>query len=235
MTMRLAISGTYSTGKTLTTMALSHYTGIPRSAARTMRELLPISVPGKTLEECTGAEILMLITRRNTERAVNESHLGDSFISDGSSLHEWAYGTVRVLVGINPSASATLENAERTPELEFFERMITQLGVPAKQHARAGYDAFVRLPVEFPMAEDGHRPVNERFRSLADTMIQREVDALGIPTFIARGSVADRLLAITEHFELPRVLALDDAVQRALADYAAIDTRSELEREHALA
>ncbi|MDF2846706.1 MAG: family ATPase, partial [Oerskovia sp.] len=50
--MRLAISGTYSSGKTFTTIALAHLTGIPRSAAKTMRELLPISVPGKTLEEC---------------------------------------------------------------------------------------------------------------------------------------------------------------------------------------
>lgn len=232
--MRLAISGTYSTGKTLTTMALAHFTGIPRSAAMTMRELLPISVPGKTLEECTGAEILMLITRRNSERAVNESHLGDSFISDGSSLHEWIYGTVRVLVGINPSASATLDRVERTPELEFFEAVITQLGVPAKQHAKAGYDAFVRLPVEFPMAEDGHRPVNERFRTLADEMIQAEVDALGIPTLTAGGSLQDRLRSITAHYDLPRVLDLDEAVLRARADYAAIDTRGELDRARVL-
>lgn len=229
--MRLAVSGTYSTGKTLTTLALSHYTGIPRSAAKTMRELLPLSVPGKTLEECTGAEILMLITRRNTERAVNESHLGDTFISDGSSLHEWIYGTVRVLVGINPTATATLDTVERTPELAFFEEVITQLGVPAKQHAKAGYDAFVRLPVEFPMVADGHRPVNERFRVLADTMIQDEVEALGIPTLTAGGTVAERLRTITAHFDLPRVIPLDEALRRAEADYAAIDTRSELERE----
>jgi len=54
----------------------------------------------------------MLITRRNTERAINESHLGDMFISDGWSLHEWIYGTVRVLVGINPTATATLDTIE---------------------------------------------------------------------------------------------------------------------------
>lgn len=231
--MRLAVSGTYSTGKTLTTLALAHFTGIPRSAAMTMRELLPISVPGKTLEQCTGAEILMLITRRNSERAVNESHLGDSFISDGSSLHEWIYGTVRVLVGINPTANDSLETIERTPEIAFFEDVITQLGVPAKQHALASYDAFVRLPVEFPMVEDGHRPVNERFRTLADEMIQAEVDALGIPTFTAGGTVEERLLAITAHFDLPRVTHLDDAVRRAQDDYAAIDIRSELERTRA--
>lgn len=228
--MRLAVSGTYSTGKTITTMALAHYTGITRSAAKTMRELLPISVPGKTLEQCTGSEILMLITRRNTERAVNESHLGDSFISDGSSIHEWIYGTVRVVVGINPTANTTMENVERTDEIRYFEDVIEKLGVPAKQHAKANYDAFVRLPIEFPMVADGHRPVNERFRQLADEMIQAEVDALGIPTFTAGGTVEERLVSITEHYDLPRVLTIEEAVARAKEEYALIDTRSELER-----
>ncbi|MDX6262702.1 MAG: hypothetical protein QOH84_4390 [Kribbellaceae bacterium] len=228
--MRLAVSGTYSTGKTITTMALAHYTGITRSAAKTMRELLPISVPGKTLEQCTGSEILMLITRRNTERAVNESHLGDSFISDGSSIHEWIYGTVRVIVGVNPTANTTMENVERTDEIRYFEDVIEKLGVPAKQHALANYDAFVRLPIEFPMVADGHRPVNERFRLLADEMIQAEVDKLGIPTFTAGGTVEERLVSITGHYNLPTVLTIEEAVARAKADYDLIDTRSELER-----
>ena len=228
--MRLAVSGTYSTGKTITTMALAHYTGITRSAAKTMRELLPISVPGKTLEQCTGSEILMLITRRNTERAVNESHLGDSFISDGSSIHEWIYGTVRVIVGVNPTANTTMENVERTDEIRYFEDVIEKLGVPAKQHAKANYDAFVRLPIEFPMVADGHRPVNERFRLLADEMIQAEVDKLGIPTFTAGGTVEERLVSITGHYNLPTVISIEEAVARAKADYDLIDTRSELER-----
>jgi hypothetical protein len=43
------MSGTYSSGKTFTSMALSHYTGLPRTKARTMREILPVAAPGKTL------------------------------------------------------------------------------------------------------------------------------------------------------------------------------------------
>jgi len=80
------------------------------------------------------------------------------------------------------------------------------------------------------MVDDGHRPVNERFRALADEMIQDEVDALGIPTITAGGSIEKRLETITGHFGLPRVISIDEAVERARADYAAIDTRSELER-----
>lgn len=229
--MRLAISGTYSSGKTFTTIALAHLTGIPRSAAKTMRELLPISVPGKALEECSAAEILMLITRRNTERAVNESHLGDTFISDGSSLHEWVYGTVRVLVGINPNDSIDLDSVERTDAIRFFEEVIDALGVPAKQHAAASYDAFVHLPIEFPLVADGHRPVNERFRRLADEKLQREIAGLGIPNVSIGGSIPERLQAITDHYDLPRVITVEEAVARAQVDYDLLDVRDEKERE----
>ncbi len=228
--MNLAISGTYSVGKTLTTMAVSHLTGLPRSAAKTMRELLPISVPGKTLEECTAAEIIMLITRRNQGRAVNESHLPNGFVSDGSSLHEWCYGTVRVLVGINPNDSVHLESVEMTDELRFYAEVMEQIGVPARQHAKESYDAFVHLPIEFPLVEDGHRPVNERFRSLADEMLLKVLGELRIPVHIVGGSVAERLQKIVDIFGFTPQMSVAEAITRAEEDYAKIDLRSEAER-----
>lgn len=228
--MRLAISGTYSVGKTLTTMAVSHLTGLPRSAALTMRELLPISVPGKTLEECTAAEIIMLITRRNQGRAVNESHLPDGFVSDGSSLHEWCYGTVRVLVGINPNESANLQNVEMTDELSFYGEVMRQIGIPAKQHAKQSYDSFVHLPIEFPLVKDGHRPVNERFRSLADEMLLASLEELGIPVHIVGGTIPERLQKVLDIYQFSPQMSISEAIDRAQADYAKIDTTPEADR-----
>ena len=71
--MKLAISGTYSSGKTRTVMALSHYTGIPRTLALTIREIMPEAVPGKRLAEVTPAEFLQLMMRRHVGRAVHEA------------------------------------------------------------------------------------------------------------------------------------------------------------------
>ncbi|MEY9214394.1 AAA family ATPase [Thermobifida halotolerans] len=228
--MKLAIAGTYSVGKTLTTMAVSHLTGLPRSAAKTMRELLPVSVPGKTLEECTAAEVIMLIMRRNQERAVNESHLPGGFVSDGSSLHEWAYGTVRVLVGINPNESVDLETIELTDEIRFYGQVLEQMGIPAKQHAKATYDSFVHLPIEFPLVPDGHRPVNERFRSLADELMLRTLDELEIPYHTVGGTVHERLQKILDIYGFSPRMSIDEAIARAEAEYALIDTTGELER-----
>src|SRR6218665_3424279 len=89
--MRIAISGTYSVGRTLTTMVVSPLPGRPRSAVTTMREVLPISVPGKTLEECTAAEIIMRSMRHHQERAVDEHPLGKNFVSDDSSFSVTEY------------------------------------------------------------------------------------------------------------------------------------------------
>ncbi|MEE1784154.1 AAA family ATPase [Streptomyces sp. SP17BM10] len=228
--MNLAISGTYSVGKTLTTMAVSHLTGLERSAAKTMRELLPVSVPGKTLEECTAPEIIMLIMRRNQERAVNESHLPAGFVSDGSSLHEWCYGTVRVLVGINPNESVSLENVEMTDEIRFFSRVMEQMGVPAKQHAKASYDSFVHLPIEFPLVEDGHRPVSERFRTLADEMLLKVLSELEIPVHVVGGTIPERLEKILDIYGFAPKMSIEEAIARAQEDYAKLDTTAETER-----
>ncbi|HJP72884.1 MAG TPA: hypothetical protein VJ914_01370 [Pseudonocardiaceae bacterium] len=231
--MKLAISGTYSSGKTLTSYALSHLTGIPRTRARTMRELLPFAVPGKTLEECSAAELVQLIVRRHVERCVHESHLTEGFISDGSSLQEWIYGSVRVIVGINPNASiglGDLESVERTTELKFFEEVMTQLGVAIKEHVQLTYEAFVHLPNELTLAKDGHRPVNERFRSMADESIAHEIDALGIPRHVIGGSLPERLTKIVETFGFSTLMSVDEAIARAQEEYSAVDMTIESDR-----
>ncbi|WP_026239802.1 AAA family ATPase [Parafrankia discariae] len=231
--MRLGISGTYSAGKTVTAMALSHFTGIPRTRAMTMREILPEAAPGKTLEQCTAAELLQMIVVRHVDRAVHESRLWDGFVSDGSSLQEWIYGSVRVTVGINPNASLhlrDLETVERTPEIEFFESVMSQLGNAFKRHVKSTFDAFVHLPNELPLTTDGHRPVNERFRSMSDELLMRTLTELAIPYHVVGGSLPERLDTIAEIFAFPRVMEVDRAVSRALEEYAQLDVRGETER-----
>lgn len=231
--MRLGISGTYSSGKTLTAMAVSHYTSIPRTRAKTMREILPDAAPGKTLEQCTAPELLQMIMVRHADRAVHESRLPEGFVSDGSSLQEWIYGTVRVTVGINPNDSVgvtDLAAIEKTDEIRFFEAVIGQMGLAMKRHVGASFDAFVHLPNELPLATDGHRPVNERFRSMSDEMLLLTLDELKIPYHIVGGALDQRLERICELFGLQRAMSAAAAVALAEDEYAALDVRDETER-----
>jgi len=45
------------------------------------------------------------------------------------------------------------------------------------------------------------------------------------------GSIPERLQAITDHYDLPRVITIEEAVARAQVDYDLLDVRDEKERE----
>jgi hypothetical protein len=227
--MKLAISGTYSSGKTRSVMALSHYTGIPRTLAKAIREIMPSAVPGKKLADVTPAEFLQLMMLRHVGRAVHEAVLGEHFISDGSSLQEWLYGAARVSYGMDPNTTVD-GPVEAHPDMPFFEKVVDQFGNAFRRHVKETFDAFVHLRHELPITDDGHRPMNEKFRTLIDDMLLSTLDELKIPVFVVSGSFTDRLEAIVDRFDLPRVMTIDEAVARANEDYAQLDLRLETER-----
>lgn len=231
--MKIAISGTYSAGKTSTVIALAHYTGIPRTLAKTIREIMPDAVPGKSLSECTPPEYLQVAMRRHTGRAVAEALLGDAFLSDGSSLQEWIYGAARVHYGMNPSATADLERVapeDVTLEMRFFEAVVGQYGHAFRQHVKQTFDAFVHLRNERPLTADGHRPMNERFRAYCDDMLLATLEDLQIPYHSVGGSMAERLDTIAQLHSLPRAMSIEDALELTRIEYAAIDMRLETQR-----
>lgn len=226
--MRIAVSGTYSSGKTTTSIALSHLTGIPRTHAKTMREILPEVVPGRRLEECTIPELFQLGMIRYSERAVHESHLPGAFISDGSALHEWVYGKIRTHVGIHPTDDIPV--AEASDETAFFDQVIDAIGAVARRHAVRSYDVFIHLPIEFDLVSDGHRPVSERFRRLSDELLLRSLTDLSIPHHIVSGSIVQRLETIVDVLSLPQVLSVEEALERTEREIFTHDVSDELSR-----
>jgi len=153
--------------------------------------------------------------RRHVERAVNEAVLAPTgFLSDGSSLQEWSYGTARVVFGMNPTATAADAPAV-TPSAEtrYFEEVFVQLGHAYKQHVRSTYDAFVHLRNELPVTNDGHRPMNDGFRSRCDAMVLSAVRESGIRVHEIGGTVTERLDTIVRLFGLPTVMDVDQAVR----------------------
>jgi len=214
---------------------VSHLTGMPRTLAKTMREILPDAVPGKTLSQCSSAEFVQLVVRRHVERAVHEKLLGDRFLSDGSSLQEWAYGTARVVYGIDPSATARLgknlgKNTEKSQEMRYFEEVFAELGHAFKQHVRSTFDGFVHLRHELPLVNDGHRPMNDHFRSTCDGMLRDSLDEIKVPYHVVGGSIPQRVEAIVDLFGLPRSMRVDEAIALAERDYAKQDLRFESQR-----
>jgi nicotinamide riboside kinase len=214
-TLRLAVSGTYSSGKTTTAEALSVATGIPRTDALTAREIVVDLLPRKRFNELSAAELLLLGLRRFEERVQGETLAGGSFISDGSVLHEWIYGAARLRVGLNPGAPLAHRVVKRLvgiPAKPYFRQYIDAYGRLTKDRAKRMYDRFVHLPVEFEMAADGHRPVSEDYRRVSDALLIEALEELAIPYDVVGGTVRERVERIVELLGLPLVVPVDEAI-----------------------
>jgi nicotinamide riboside kinase len=213
--IRLAVSGSYSSGKTTTAEALSVATGIPRTDALTAREIVVDLLPRKQFQELSASELLMLGLRRFEERVQGEAQQDGSYISDGSVLHEWVYGEARMRVGINPGAPLLHRASKRIvgiPAKPYFQQYMNMYGTVTKQRAKRVYDVFVHLPVEFEMRADGHRPVSEEYRRVADELLIEVLQELEIHYHVVGGSVRERVQRIVELLELPVEVPVDEAI-----------------------
>jgi len=215
--LKLAISGTYSTGKSTTTEALSIATGLPRTHAMTSREILIDLIPGKTVMDLNAMELIKLGLRRFEERVHNESGPGP-FISDGGVFHEWVYFEARMRVGINPGAPKWFQAVKKItglPVKHFYQNYTDTLGEVTRMRAKRLYDAYVHLPVEFDMHPDGHRPVSEPFRRLSDDLLLEALQGLEIPYHVVGGPIPERVDRIIELFDLPQVVPTAEAIALA--------------------
>lgn len=222
--LQLAVSGTYSSGKTTTAEALSIATGIPRTDALTARQIVVDLMPGKQFQQLNAGELLALGLRRLEERISTEASAQGAFISDGSVLHEWVYGEARMRLGINPGAPLLHRAAKRVaglPAKPFMRRYMDAYGMVVKARAQKTYTGFAHLPIEFEMDRDGHRPVSEKYRQVADALLTDTVRELGIPLTEFRGTVAERVEGIVAHFDLSVVVPVDEAIDIAAARISA--------------
>jgi len=216
--MRIAISGTYSTGKTTTALALSFLTGITTTHARTMREILPTTFPGKRLEKCNFHELMELGMRRLSERIIAEQVLGNEFISDGCPLQEWIYSTTRMKTGLNPSEKPwkiKLHKKFFSSEWNVFENCISAFGNSVKKYTESHYDVIIHLPVEFPFVADGHRPTSEIYRNESEKLLCGTYNELNTKLIEVGGSLEQRLVRIVKALNLNMITTIDDAISKA--------------------
>ena len=215
---RIVISGTYCTGKTTLSLALAKATGIPSTHALTMREILPQLYPGKSLRQCSPAELISLGMRRFQERIQAESSLSDGFISDGCPLQEWLYGSTRLLTGAYPDEypwQMQLRKLWHYRRYQDFEKLLHGFGGMAQHYSKSHYDLFFHLPVEFDFVADGHRPTSERFRDASEKRLLKLYTELGIKPIHLSGSLEERLDQALNLLKIAPVFPIDYCIRHA--------------------
>jgi hypothetical protein len=175
--VRLALVGAHGAGKTTLANALEARTGLGGVALSPMRD--PRPGESKELVDCTSEESCQLAVRRSWERVRGEALLGDTFISDGSVLHEWAYVLARL--GDEPVLRAFAEGVATDALTTLGER----------------YDLIVWVPVEFPLPLDA--PITTEFQALLEGYLEGWVTASGVPVLTVRGSVAERVSTVASY------------------------------------
>lgn len=216
---RIVISGTYCTGKTTLSLALSFATGIPSTHAPTMREILPDLFPGKNLKQCSYPELLRLGMERFKNRLEAESGLTTGFISDGCPLQEWLYGSTRLVTGAYPNENKWTmlwKKIKNYRQYRDFELLMRGFEGMAKTYTKNNYDLFFHLPVEFPFVEDGHRPTSERFREESERMLINTYRTLNISPIYVTGTLENRLSIILDHLNIVSKITVEEAIMLSL-------------------
>lgn len=166
---RVAIVGSFSTGKTTLAEAASEKLGLP---------LLPevareVAAQGFKLDKDATVETETLIFLR---QYFNEM-VHPEFIGDRSLLDVMAY------------AGWVLDNQERRKEFALWD---TCLDI-AEHNLRSQYTDVFYLPIEFDIVPDGLRPMDPEFQSDIDRRILGLLDRHAIQFHTLRGGVRARL------------------------------------------
>lgn len=192
--MKIAIVGAHGVGKTTLATALGALTPLATPVPTPMHN--PVPGTSKSLQDCTDEEVIRLSQRRYTERIVQEQTAAD-LISDGSVLHEWVYATIRLTLGIFPTA-----DQEPRPSItsEVLLNVVDDFTKEALSYAEQTYDQIFFLPIEFPLPREG-APISDRFQYEAHRRLFELVSLGSIPVRTLQGTHEERISAALAHLD----------------------------------
>ena len=169
MDRRIAIVGSFSTGKTTTAEILAERLDLPLlpEVAREVVEL------GFKLDKDASPETETLIFMRQYNNEIST----EEFVGDRSMIDVMAY------------AGWVLDHRERTKEFYLWDECVRL----AERVLRTAYSHVFYLPIEFPIVLDGLRPDDPEFQKDIDERLLRLLRSHDIDYETVTGSVEERI------------------------------------------
>jgi len=169
MTLRIAIVGSFSTGKTTLAEALSRRLDLPL-LPETAREVVEL---GFKLDKDATPETETLIFLKQYNNEISNSE----FVGDRSLIDVMAY------------AGWVLDNQPRRKESALWDECVRL----AERRLRTSYSHLFYLPVEFPIVLDGLRPDDPAFQKEIDERLLKLLKSHDLDYQTVKGSVDERL------------------------------------------
>src|SRR5688572_13218233 len=149
---RIAIVGSFSTGKTTLAEAAAPKLGLPL-LPEVAREI--VSLGFKLDRDATVEAETLIFLRQYYNEITHASFVGDRSLIDSLAYAEWV-----------------LSHQERRKEFALWDACLDL----AKHSLRSAYTHVFYLPVEFPIVPDGLRPMDPEFQADIDGRIRRLLD-----------------------------------------------------------
>jgi AAA domain-containing protein len=174
---RIAIVGSFSTGKTTLAEMLARKLGLPL-LPEVAREIVELGF--KLDKDATPeTETLIFLKQYNNELSTPE------FIGDRSLIDVMAY------------AGWVLDNQPRRKETALWDECVTL----AERRLRTAYTHVYYLPIEFPIVLDGLRPDDPEFQKDIDARILALLHNHAVSYETITGSIEERAEKIEAHIE----------------------------------
>ncbi|GAA3031894.1 AAA family ATPase [Actinokineospora globicatena] len=189
MAVRIALLGAYGSGKTTLAAAIERELGIPAvQAAGPMR--VDLDDEGEQVHEWSPTQLIGLTVARYADRRVAENR--ETFVSDGSVLHEFVYAALRLRDGSYPGTARRPDRAQLAPaDLPAVLPLLWAPFPAVRRYADQAYTLLVHLPAEVPLAADP--PIDDDFRARTDAVLTDLCADLGRPVHVVTGTVEQRL------------------------------------------
>ncbi|WP_024831527.1 AAA family ATPase [Ruminiclostridium josui] len=196
--LRIAISGTFATGKTTLAVALGELTAVPMISVKSLEEVTSLHFPGKTIDQCSPFEYYQICIYRFLEQVMSEKRVQGNFIVDGTLIESYIYGQVKLnSLNYTPfSFNLFANNLGIITHKNIYENFYKSLGNVFKEYCRRNYHSFIHLPVESTATQEDNHYYSDKVRKTCDEMIISALEEIGIEYYIITGSTEERLKKI---------------------------------------
>ena len=172
--IRVAISGAHGTGKTTLTHALAEHLNQQGVVCSTRPEV--VREISDQLKGLPAIPRFLKILSHHFQRLDN---------TEESACCLYDRGFVDVLTYLRT------EGPQNTPHLERLLESITYSAIPM-------FDTYIYLPIEFPVEDDGVRPMSETYRSRVDNELKRAAAGLNVLWVEIGGPLPERIERATQ-------------------------------------